>query len=182
VSTSRTVPQVKARAHEALVPRLEALLKQIQAMAARRPDGAVPAESRALAEALLFDAQPFAGGRKRGAMPAVSETLAGLAAELGQAQAALKTFEAAHTTWNAVQGCFAWNIDGRGKLPVQRLRPQLKAVVQTEREKKDLAYTRIKVLKRFDEHHYDGYRLGYADGVAGLPEKVSDELNPRAKW
>lgn len=53
------ITRATAEVHEALFVRLAALLRQVEAVAARRPGAAVPPQTRAIAEALLFDTIPF---------------------------------------------------------------------------------------------------------------------------
>ena len=98
-----TLTHERAAAHETLFIKLDALTRQAEAVALRRPDAAVPAETRAAAEALLYDAGKMLGehlhsahpGRRnkphRG-LPAAAETFAGLATQLGQALAGLDAF------------------------------------------------------------------------------------------
>src|SRR6185369_14834439 len=55
----------RARRHEALVVRLEALLRTVRPLAAHRPEGRVGAALRAEAEGLLFEAGQFTARRRR---------------------------------------------------------------------------------------------------------------------
>ena len=152
--------------HEALVLRLEALIRHAGAIAARKPELAVDAETRALAEALLYQCRPFLSGL--GALPPAAPGFSALAAQLGAARARLEAFELGHTRWDPALKCVVWLAsDAGGKLPVGRLHPQVAAGAEREQDSAiKLALTRR--IKASQASHYDmGYRAGLAAAAAG---------------
>lgn len=171
-----------AARHEAVYLRLQALLKQTQAIAVRRPEALLPEATRILAEGLLFDARPFLPGPKRRRdWPLVAADQAGLAVQLGQLQAGLDAFEIRHTGWNAKLACLLWSVSDARDLPVRRLRPKL-AVVAADNA--HMRLLRDKLARRIDERARGTYERGYRDGQlqarAGLgagadPDADADE-------
>ena len=158
--------RARAAAHETLFTKLDALTRQAEAIAARRPAAAVPAETRAAAEALLYDAQlvlKLSHPKRRRlwgrGLPAAAGTFAGLATQLGQALAGLDAFEAAHSRWNTDLKCFAWQLDGE-PLPVRRLRPELLLAAGSERESREADMMRRKIVARFEERYDEGFEAG----------------------
>lgn len=170
-----------ARRHEALVIRLDLLVKEVQPIARKSPGATVPAAVRTAAEALLFDAQPFAGkgeGRGRGFPDAAagrpSLTWAALAVSLAGLRATLDTFEAAHSLWDDTDQCLCWRLQGE-PLPIARLagahgggrRPgggRAGALGSREGER-----MRNALLLRIDAKITAAYDKGYADALAGRP-------------
>ena len=160
----------RAEAHETLFTKLEALTRQAEAIALRRPDAPVPPETRAAAEALLFDARKMLGQKIRPAhpgrrkpgrdFPAAAETFAGLSTQLGQALAGLDAFEAAHTVWNVDLKCFAWQLNGDDALPVRRLRPELLRAPDADRDDKNADYMRQAIVARIRARYEEGYEAG----------------------
>ncbi len=160
----------RAAAHEALFPKLEKLTRQAEAIALRRPEAPVPAETRAAAEALLFDARKMLGQQIRAAhpgrrkpgrdFPAASDTFAGLSTQLGQALAGLDAFEAAHTSWNVDLKCVAWQLGGDDTMPVKRLRPELLRAPEADRHDRTSEHIRQKITARFRERYEEGYEDG----------------------
>jgi len=152
-----------AARHEAVYLRLQALLKQTQAIAAKRPEALLPEATRILAEGLLFDARPFlSGARRRRDWPAVSADQAGLAVQLGQVQAGLEAFEIAHTSWNTKLGCLLWLASDARDLPVRRLRPKL---ALNEAETTKMQQLRHLLARRIDARAEGHYDRGYRDGA-----------------
>lgn len=154
------VNAVQAARHEALVLRLQNLQKPVETLAARRPAEPVGAEVARLAADLLFEADRLAGARRRGALPMPAPDYAGLAAQLGQALAALEAFETRHTVWDAAKKAFCWSIAPRRNVPVQRLRPELAAPAdprESTRNREDL----YRMMKARDAENYE---RGLADG------------------
>ena len=167
----QTLTRDRAAAHETLFTKLEALTRQAEAVALRRPDAAVPAETRAAAEALLYDAGKMLGehvhnahpGRRKRphrGLPAAAETFAGLATQLGQALAGLDAFEAAHIVWNVDLKCFAWQLGPDEVMPVRRLRPELLRAPEKDRHSKSADHIRQKIVARFRERYEEGFEDG----------------------
>ncbi len=119
----------RARAHEALVPRIEALRRQAETLAARHPRAEPPAELKALSETLLYEAgrivDPSRRAPRQALRPQAAPSLIGLATQLGQTAAALDSFEAEWTVWDASRQCLCWRLAHGTLMPLQRLRPQI---------------------------------------------------------
>jgi hypothetical protein len=167
-----------AQRHEALYLRLAALLRQAEAVAARRPDTAVPDAMRALAETLVYDARAFTGtggGRRPAGLPAVPPAYGGLAAALGEAFAGLEAFELRHTRWDAGLKCVVWRTS-EGPQPVQRLHPEPAAPPASKKGESEMLKKVRQMIIRGREGAYDnGYRAGYLAG-AGTPWPRDDEI------
>ena len=150
----RVTPALAAR-HEALWLRLTALHAQIAAVAARRPQAAVSAQTIGVAEALLRDAQVFLG--ERPALPMAAPDHGGLLTQLGQALAGLEAWEAANAEWRGALNAFVWKVVGEKPLPVQRLRPKLSAPAAPHADPQYAAYKakmadlRDKLAQRIDQ-------------------------------
>lgn len=162
---SRLTPQ-RARTHEALYPRLEALTHQVEAIAARKPDADIPPETRAAAEALLFDARRFqprrprpAGGPASPGFEPAPDKFAALATVLGQALAALGAFEARHSIWSQKHAGFVWLLQHDRLAPVQRLRPKSPNALEAGADK-NVERLREKLRNRFDERYEEGFTAG----------------------
>ena len=84
---------------EALVLRLEPLLRQVEAFGRRRPEAAAPAELVGLAAELLCAEHCLLRSDRAPLEQPVPKSFAGLAGALGQAQAPLAQFEAQHSVW-----------------------------------------------------------------------------------
>ncbi len=151
--------------HEALVLRLEALVRPIEAIAARRPDEPVPASLARAAEALLFDARRFT--RQRG-IPAAAPAYAGLAVQLSAARARLEAFELRHTAWDPALKCVVWITEGE-KLPLRRLRPQPAIGPRSPAQERETEKIRLKLARMIDAR----YEQGYDDALAGRPREDS---------
>lgn len=162
----QSVSAARARQHEALVVRLEALLRELRPLAARRPEGLVAPALRRAAEDLLADTMHFLPRRRREALPVAARGLGALAVQLGQARAALEAFELVHAGWSARLKAFAWHTRG-GPMPVGRLRP--------ESAEADLAddklgkQRRAEFLKQFEARIERAYDEGYEDAQTGKP-------------
>lgn len=149
----------QAERHEALWLSLSALHKDTVALGAKKPNAAVSDALRIAAEGLLSDCAPFT--RKRGErLPVAAPDLAGLAAQLGQALAALESWESRHTTWDERFNCRIWHLDG-GYLPIMRLKPPA-AALRFKRD--DPAVLRVKLAERYDQlrlrDFYNGFDAG----------------------
>ena len=151
--------------HEGLVLRLEALCRHAGAVAARKPELVVDAETRALAEALLYDCRPFL--RRLGALPPVAPGFGALVAQLGAARAGLEAFELKHAGWDPTLKCLAWRTADAGRMPVRRLHPQAAAAAK-EAEESPIKLALIQRIKASQESHWDmGYRAGIAAAADG---------------
>jgi len=144
-----------ARMHEALYPRLETLARQVEAIAARKPEAEVPPETRTAAEAQLFESQKFGarGGRRssRALLPAPDTATA-----LGQALAGLDAFETRHSGWSEKHQCFVWLLP-RGVLkPVARLKPHANVAAGPESDKR-AAFMRAEIIRRIQAKYDEGY-------------------------
>lgn len=85
-----TLTAAIARAHERLLPRITALLKQVERSAGRRPQASVPPATRVVAKALFAEARKIIG---RGAGLLAGSTpvdLSALSVGLGQLAARLE--------------------------------------------------------------------------------------------
>ncbi len=167
---SRPVSAALAITHEALYPRLEALLRQVEAIAARRPGAPVPAATRAAAEALLFDAQRFAPQRKAG-LPAAADTYGPLATALGQALARLSAFETAHSAWSAPHAGFVWRLPRHALRPVERLRPK-SAPPPDPAADRESAHIRAELIRRIDAKYDEGFDAGLKAASSRQPDTL----------
>jgi hypothetical protein len=127
-----TKPQ--ADRHEALWLSLSALHKDTVALGAKKPNADVSDALRISAEGLLSDCAPFIRQRRE-RLPVAAPDLSGLAAQLGQALAALENWESRHTSWDERFNCRVWRLD-RGYLPIMRLKPPAAAL---KAERTDIA-------------------------------------------
>jgi hypothetical protein len=160
-------PETAAR-HEALYLRLSTLLRQTEAGANKRADAPVGDITRRLAEDLLFEARHFTCGPK--AIPAAAPDLVGLAAQLGQALAALDAFEASHSCWHPELDVFVWSVNGAPR-PIARLRPKTQEATHPDTAAA-LAILRQRVRKlaeNFDQHVENRVNAAAAAG----PKSVS---------
>jgi hypothetical protein len=162
-----TVTPLQAERHEALVVRLEAVLRELRPLAARHPDVAVDAPLRTLAETLLFEMRRALPRQDREPFPQVAETFAALVVQLGQALAALEVFEVRHSLWSPPHQAYVWRL-GRGRSqPVARLRPRL--AQQAEAERRDSDRMRREIVRRIEAKADAAYEQGYADAQNGKP-------------
>lgn len=116
-----------AERHEALVLHLSALQKSVTAIAAKRPEAAVPAATRVLAEALLFDCAPFLPRPSSARFPVAAPQHGALLVQLGQALAGLDAYEARHAVWDEARNGFVWRLANNQTLPIARLRQAIAA-------------------------------------------------------
>lgn len=152
-----TKPQ--AERHEALWLSLAALHKDAVALGAKQPTAPVSDALRIRAEGLLSDCAAFT--RQRGERLAVAAPdLMGLAAQLGQALAALESWESHHTGWDERFNCRIWSLS-RGYLPIMRLKPPA-AALKFKRD--DVDVLRAKLDERFAglrlRDFYNGFGAG----------------------
>ncbi|MEP7239530.1 MAG: hypothetical protein ABI697_01475 [Devosia sp.] len=165
-----------ATTHEALYPRLDMLLRQVEAIAARKPEGDVPAETLATAEALLFDTRRFAGrGTGRDLAPA-PDSFGALATVLGQALARLAAFETAHSVWSGPHNGFVWRLP-RGELrPVARLRPHTALPVHAG-DDRETARMRAEIVRRIAAKYDEGFDAGRKAAAASLSTPPSPGMS-----
>jgi hypothetical protein len=121
-----TVTRRQADRHEALYLRLVALVRQAEAVAARRPGDAVPEALRGLAESALYDSLGFRRHARRAGLVPAAPLYGALSAQLGEALASLVGFEARHTSWDDGLNAQMWRLD-TGAIPVRRHQPRLAA-------------------------------------------------------
>ena len=148
-----------AERHEALWLSLAALHKDTVALGAKKPSADVSDAMRISAEGLLSDCAAFT--RRRGErLPVAAPDLMGLAAQLGQALAALESWESRHTSWDERFNCRIWRLD-RGYLPIMRLKPPAAALKAERTNYEDL---RAKLADRFAglrlRDFYNGFQAG----------------------
>ena len=149
----------QAERHEALWLNLAALHKDTTALGAKKPNAPVSDALRIAAEGLLSDCAPFT--RRRGErLPVAAPDLAGLAAQLGQALAALESWESRHTTWDERFNCRIWHLDG-GYLPIMRLKPPA-AALRFKRDDPD--EMRAKLDERFANLRRHDFYTGFGAG------------------
>ena len=154
-----TTTKVQAERHEALWLSLAALHKDTVALGAKKPNAPVSDAMRISAEGLLSDCAAFT--RRRGErLPVAAPDLAGLAAQLGQALAALEGWESRHTGWDTRFNCRIWTLHS-GYLPIMRLKPPA-AALKFQRD--DMDALRVKLAERFAglrlRDFYNGFSAG----------------------
>jgi hypothetical protein len=165
-----------AERHEALWLSLAALHKDTVALGARKPASPVSDALRISAEGLLSDCAPFI--RQRGErLPVAAPDLMGLAAQLGQALAALESWESRHTSWDARFDCRVWILHS-GYLPIMRLKPPAAAL---KFERTDTAEIRDKLTRLIDARRRAAYQDGFAAGRAARAGESSDAPAPSAE-
>mgnify|MGYP000627929290 CR=1 FL=1 len=158
------VTTATADRHEELHLRLSALVRHVEAIAARRAAAEPDGETLRLAEDLLYAVRPFGGRRMRG-LPAAAPTYSGLAAQLGSALASLEAFELRHTVYSPALKCVVWRVEGNDRHVVARLRPTPATPPASVRSARELEATRSKVARLFRSR----YEAGYDDAIAGRP-------------
>ena len=154
-----TTTKIQAERHEALWLSLAALHKDTVALGAKKPNAPVSEAMRISAEGLLSDCAAFT--RRRGErLPVAAPDLAGLAAQLGQALAALESWESRHTGWDTRFNCRIWTLH-TGYLPIMRLKPPA-AALKFQRD--DIGALRVKLAERFAglrlRDFYTGFNAG----------------------
>ena len=158
-----------AARHEALYPRIGTLLRQIEAVALRKPAAPVPRATQTIAEALLFDAQAFGVTRK--VLVAAAADMAGLATQLGQALAGLDAFEAAHSGWDVELKCYVWHFANGDNAPIARRRQQPVKAPRPADKRQTSRTLRHRIAYMIDAKYSEGYRIGYADALNSRPEQ-----------
>lgn len=176
-----TLTRESILAHERLYPRVTALLKQVERVAARRPSQPVPDESLKLARELCREAAALLGKDGRGIeVPrgAAAEGFdhAGLAVALGQALAGLEAFEAANSVYSAKYGAVCWMLPDGGMEPVSRLKPKERSKGpfggKTEAERAQDKEMHAKVVRRIIRRENYAYFQGYRDAQQGKPPRT----------
>lgn len=162
-----TTTKAQAERHEALWLSLAALHKDTIALGAKKPTAPVSDALRISAEGLLSDCAAFI--RQRGErLPVAAPDLAGLAAQLGQALAALESWESHHTGWDERFNCRIWTLH-TGYLPIMRLKPPAAAL---KAQRTDMDALRVKLADRFDglrlRDFYNGFEAGRRTEREGL--------------
>ena len=154
-----TTTRAQAERHEALWLSLAALHKDTIALGAKKPNAPVSDALRISAEGLLSDCAAFTRQRKE-RLPVAAPDLAGLAAQLGQALAALESWESRHTSWDTRFNCRIWSLH-RGYLPIMRLKPPA-AALKFKRD--DMDALRVKLVDRLAglrlRDFYTGFNAG----------------------
>ena len=169
--TTRTV----AERHEALFLALAALHKDVLALGSKRPGAPVPEGLRIASEGLLSDSTPFASGR-RNRLPAAAPDMAGLAVQLGQAQALLEAWEAQRSYVDSRWNCRMWRLD-RGQLPIMRLKPPLAAIPVPV----DMSGLREKLARRIQGKRNTDFERGFRAGRAARQGKPLAEIEEEYK-
>jgi hypothetical protein len=160
--------KAQAERHEALWLSLAALHKDTVALGAKKPNADVSDALRISAEGLLSDCAPFIRQRRE-RLPVAAPDLAGLAAQLGQALAALESWESRHTSWDERFNCRIWTLHS-GYLPIMRLKPPAAAL---KFERTDHIDIRDKLDRLIEGRKRTAYENGFAAGRAaraGVPE------------
>ena len=179
--------KLQAERHEALWLSLAALHKDTIALGAKKPNAPVSDALRISAEGMLSDCAAFT--RQRGErLPVAAPDLAGLATQLGQALAALESWESRHTSWDERFNCRIWRLH-TGYLPIMRLNPPAAALKAERPDATDLRDKLRRLIKGRQQIAYeDGFRAGLAartgaPGVAAMVEPAalaSTGRHPRA--
>jgi hypothetical protein len=179
-----TTSKAQAERHEALWLSLAALHKNTIALGAKKPNAPVSDALRISAEGLLADCAAFTRQRKE-RLPVAAPDLAGLAAQLGQALAALESWESRHTTWDERFNCRIWSLH-TGYLPIMRLKPPAAALKFQRDDPEEL---RRKLKDRFAglrlRDFYNGFQAGRRAEREGRPltdvEAEWQETYPRLR-
>ena len=163
-----TTTRAQAERHEALWLSLAALHRDTIALGAKKPNAPVSDALRIAAEGLLADCAAFT--RQRGErLPVAAPDLGGLAAQLGQALAALENWESRHTSWDTRFNCRIWSLH-RGYLPIMRLKPPA-AALKFKRD--DMDALRVKLVDRLAglrlRDFYTGFNAGRRAERDGQP-------------
>jgi hypothetical protein len=166
-----------AKTHEALYPRLETLTRQVEAIAARKPESSVPAETRAAAETLLFDTQRF-GRSVRRTLPPAPDSFGALATLLGQALATLDAFETRHSVWSEEHKGFVWLLPRRELRPVARLRPHAAKLPAAATDTRHFERMKAEIIRRIDAKYDEGYDAGFAQRAKRSSVGTSEAKRP----
>ncbi|MBJ3785934.1 hypothetical protein [Devosia sediminis] len=165
--------KIQAERHETLWLSLAALHKDTIALGAKKPNAPVSEALRISAEGLLSDCAAFTR-RRNERLPVAAPDLAGLAAQLGQALAALEGWEAHHTTWDTRFNCRIWNLH-TGYLPIMRLHPPA-AALKFQRDDPDAI--RHKLVRMMESRQRQAYEEGFAAGRAAREGVPVPETGP----
>ena len=151
--------KAQAERHEALWLNLSALHKDTIALGTKKPNADVSDAMRISAEGLLSDCATVT--RQRGErLPVAAPDLLGLATQLGQALAALESWESHHTSWDTRFNCRTWNLN-TGYLPIMRLKPPA-AALKFQRD--DMDALRVKLDERFAGLRLRDFYAGFNAG------------------
>ncbi len=182
-----TITAAIARAHERLVPRVTALLKQVERSATRHPQAPLPPATRAVAKTLFAESRKIIG-REAGEMASAAlADLSGLSVGLGQLAALLEAFEAEHSGWSRTQGAVAWRLENGAERPVGRLRaaaarpggasaPKAQAVHDYGHMGKTHSQAIKTLFRRMNEREAEAYTQGYHDAMAGRDRTLPEPL------
>ena len=170
-----------ARLHEALYPRVTALLKQVERAAAKHPEQPIPPATLGVARGLFGEARKVLG-RAVGPRAGLGfADLGGLSLGLGQLVARLEGFEAAHSGFSKKARCVVWHVAGP-VLPVTRLKPPGVEAGPVAPDDARLSPARLQLTRLVMARYAAGYDQGYRDASAGYPpngeyaERIWDEL------
>lgn len=182
-----TLTAAIAQAHERLLPRVTALLKQVERSVARQPRAPVPAATRAVARTLFAEARKILGREAGLIAGSAAADLSALSVGLGQLAAGLEAFEAEHSGWSRTQGAVAWRLENGAERPVSRLRsaadrPGGTSLPKTEADRDfgHMGKTRSQAIKtlfrRMNEREAEAYTQGYHDAMAGRDRTLPEPL------
>lgn len=137
------IPRRMATRQEDVFVKVQALMRQVQALARQQPARAVPDRLLVAAEKLLFEARCFRPYHAKRGLPAPAPHCGDLAAQLAETLTALMAFETRHTEWDAVEGETMWAVS-ESKMPVRRLQPRAgsKAAARAEARARQAARLR----------------------------------------
>lgn len=171
-----TTTKPQAERHEALWLSLTALHKDTVALGIKQPTAPVTEALRIRSEGLLSNCAAFT--RRRGErLPVAASDLMGLATQLGQALAALESWESRHTSWDERFNCRIWNLH-TGYLPIMRLKPPAAALT---RKREDMDGLRVKLEERFTGLRLRDFYNGF--GAGRRAERESQPLAAvEAEW
>lgn len=177
-----------ADAHEQLLPRVCALLRQVERI--RKPETPVSPATLDIARTLFARARGVLGRQAPLLKREASADLASLGVALSQLQAALEAFEAAHSGLDARLGCVAWRFPDGTARPVSRLRPSVlrpgspvpgpaagRDAAHADREHGEAI---ARLYARMSDREAEAYASGYRDGRAGRPPTPPARLDARA--
>lgn len=141
-----------AERHEAVYLRLETIARQVDAIAAKKPEGAVPEAMRGMAEAVLFESHGFRQHKRKGGLVAAAPHYGALAVQLGAALATMVAYEARHTRYHHINQLTLWLVEGEA-LPVRRLQPRpARGKPAPEPPRRDMADLRNKLAIRIEQY------------------------------
>ncbi|WP_417307981.1 hypothetical protein [Devosia sp.] len=165
--TPPLIPET-ARAHEALTPRVTALLKQVERAAAKTPEAPIPVATRDVAQVLFREARKILGREVKRWAGRAFGSLGGLSVGLGQLAAGLEAFEAAHLGYSQKAKCVVWHVAGP-VLPVTRLKPPGVATGPGAAADDKASAARQQLTRLVMARYAAGYDQGYRHAKEGLP-------------